>query len=100
MKVKRESEVAQSCLTVSDPMDCSPPGSSVHGVFQARVQEWAAIAARAIQQSNLVMHIIYIYTHIHLHFLFHYGLSQDIEHISMFYMVGFGCFSVLGIAVC
>ena len=44
MKVKCESEVAQSCLTLSDPMDCSPPGSSVHGIFQARVLEWGAIA--------------------------------------------------------
>ena len=44
MKVKNESEVAQSCLTLSDPMDCSPPGSSVHGTFQARVLEWGAIA--------------------------------------------------------
>ena len=43
MKVKSESEVAQSCLTCSDPMDCSPPGSSVHGIFQARVLEWGAI---------------------------------------------------------
>ena len=44
MKVKSESEVTQSCLTLSDPMDCSPPGSSVHGIFQARVLEWSAIA--------------------------------------------------------
>ena len=44
MKVKSESEVAQSCPTPSDPMDCSLPGSSVHGVFQARVLEWGAIA--------------------------------------------------------
>ena len=44
MKVKSESEVAQSCLTLSDPMDCSPPGSSVHGIFQARELEWGAIA--------------------------------------------------------
>ena len=44
MKVKSESEVTQSCLTLSDPMDCSPPGSSVHGIFQARVLEWGAIA--------------------------------------------------------
>ena len=44
MKVKSESEVAQSCLTLSDPMDCSPPGSSIHGIFQARVLEWGAIA--------------------------------------------------------
>ena len=44
MKVKSESEVTQSCLTPSDPMDCSLPGSSVHGICQARVQEWVAIA--------------------------------------------------------
>jgi len=42
MKVKSESEVAQSCLTLSDPMDCSLPGSSVHGIFQARILEWGA----------------------------------------------------------
>ena len=42
--VKSESEVAQSCPTLSDPMDCSLPGSSVHGIFQARVLEWVAIA--------------------------------------------------------
>ena len=40
MKVKSESEVTQSCPTLSDPMDCSPPGSSVHGILQARVLEW------------------------------------------------------------
>ena len=44
MKVKRESEVTQSCLTLSDPMDCSPPGSSIHGIFQARVLECGAVA--------------------------------------------------------
>ena len=44
MKVKSESEVAQSCLTLSDPMDCSPSGSSACGIFQARVLEWGAIA--------------------------------------------------------
>ena len=44
MKVKSENEVAQSCPTVSDPMDCSPPGSSIHGIFQARVLKWGAIA--------------------------------------------------------
>ena len=43
MKVKSESEVAQSCLTLSDPMDRSLPGSSVHEIFQARVLEWGAI---------------------------------------------------------
>ena len=44
MKVKRESEVAQSCLTLRDPMDCSLPGSSIHGIFQVRVLEWGATA--------------------------------------------------------
>ena len=44
MKVKSEREVAQSCPTPSDPMDCSLPGSSIHGIFQARVLEWGAIA--------------------------------------------------------
>ena len=44
MKMKSESEDAQLCLTRRDPMDCSLPGSSVHGIFQARVLEWAAIA--------------------------------------------------------
>ena len=44
MKMKSESEVTQSCPTLSDPMDCSLPGSSVHGIFQARVLEWVAIA--------------------------------------------------------
>ena len=44
IKVKSESEVAQSCPTLSDPMDCSLPGSSIHGIFQARVLEWGAIA--------------------------------------------------------
>ena len=44
MKVKRESEVSQSCPTPSNPMDCSPPGSSIHRIFQARVLEWVAIA--------------------------------------------------------
>ena len=47
MTVKSESEVAQPCLTPSDPMDCSLPGSSAHGIFQARVLEWGAIAFSA-----------------------------------------------------
>ena len=44
MKLKSESEVAQLCPTLSDPIDCSPPGSSIHGIFQARALEWGAIA--------------------------------------------------------
>ena len=49
MKVKSESEVAQSYLTLSDPMDCSPPGSSIHGILQARVLEWGATAFSGLQ---------------------------------------------------
>ena len=44
MKVKSESEVVQSCPTLRDPMNCSLPGSSVHGIFQARILEWGGIA--------------------------------------------------------
>ena len=53
MKVKSESEISQSCPTLSDPMDCSPPGSSVHGIFQARVLEWGAIAISNTYVSTL-----------------------------------------------
>ena len=48
MKVKSESEVTQSCPTLGDSMDCSLSGSSIHGVFQARVLEWGAIAFSAV----------------------------------------------------
>ena len=58
MKVKRESEVAQSCLTLSDLMDCSLPGSSVHGIFQARVLESGAIAFSII--CIYYIHISYV----------------------------------------
>ena len=44
MKVKSENEVTQSCLTLSDPMDCGPPGSSVHGIFQTGILDWAPIS--------------------------------------------------------
>ena len=50
MKVKSESEVAQSCPTLRDPMDCSPPGSSIHGIFQARVLEWGALPSPVTPQ--------------------------------------------------
>ena len=53
IRVKSESEVAQSCPTLSDLMNCSPPGSSIHGIFQARVLEWGAIAfSRPVQQED------------------------------------------------
>ena len=54
MKVKSESEVAQPCPTLSNPMDCSPPGSSVHGIFHARVLEWGAIALGNVGDPGLI----------------------------------------------
>ena len=54
MKGKSQSEVAQLCLTLHDPMDCRPPGSSTHGVFQARVLEWGAIAFSKSHTGSLV----------------------------------------------
>ena len=53
MKVKSESEVAQSCPTLCDPMDCSLPGFSVHGIFQARILEWAAITFSGLETARL-----------------------------------------------
>ena len=89
MKVKSEkSEVAQSCLTLSDPMDCSLPGSSIHGIFQARVLEWGAIAF-----SNTHLYILF-------YILFQYGLSQDVEYSSLCYTVEPHCLFILYIIVC
>ena len=74
MKVKSESEVAQSCLTLSDPMEGSPPGSSMHGIFQARVLEWGAIAFSMTNlDSILKSRDITLSTKVHLQ---GYGLSN------------------------
>ena len=61
MKVKSECEVAQLCLTLSHPMDCSALGSSIHGIFQARVLEWGAIA---FSQVDIEMNDIAVYRNI------------------------------------
>ena len=75
MKVKSESEVTQSCLTLSDLMDCSLPGSSVHGIFQARVQEWVAIAfSNPVSESDfnalivlsLILNLSFVLSYVHL----------------------------------
>ena len=58
MKVKSESEVSQSCLTLSNPMDCSLPGSSIHGISQARVLEWGAIAFSVWATRDIHFHSI------------------------------------------
>ena len=81
MKVKSEREVAQWCPTLRNPMGCSPPGSSVHGIFQARVLEWGAIAFSKL----------YIYTYIIFQIILHYRLLQDIDYSSLFYTVKLCC---------
>ena len=58
MKVKSESEVAQSCPTLSDPMDCSPPGSSVHGICQTRVLEWLPLPSPNLNNIQSLFHMI------------------------------------------
>ena len=63
MKVKSESEVAQLCPSLHDPMDCSPPSSSVHGIFQARVLEWVAIF---LLHTNSVLDLIALFAFIPL----------------------------------
>ena len=58
MKLKSESEVAQSCPTLSDPVDCSLPRSSIHGIFQARVLEWGAIAFSDYNTKPIIKEIL------------------------------------------
>ena len=67
MKVKSEREVAQSCLTFCDPMDCSLPGSSDHGIFQARVLEWGAIA---FSRSSMTKAILFFFLRLLFYFFF------------------------------
>ena len=67
MKVKSENEVAQSCPTLCDPMDCSLTGSSIHGIFQARVLEWGAIAFSSTHTYMYTKHTIYIYIYTYTH---------------------------------
>ena len=75
MKVKSESEVAQSCPTLSGLMDCSLPGSSAHGIFQARVLEWGAIALEVFHFYLEMIHRSHMYAYMYVfkylkHFLF------------------------------
>ena len=73
MKVKSESEVAQS---LSDPMDCSLPGSSIHGIFQARVLEWGAIAFSDRNASEVKqIHLISLHVPVLFSCVFHFSAS-------------------------
>ena len=82
MKVKNESEVAQSCPTLGDPMDCSPPGSSVHEIFQPRVLEWGAIAFSNTGLRNILKKILENYWSLCLKYcLFLFSLSFPYENL-------------------
>ena len=80
MKVKSESEVAQSCLNLSDPMDCSPPGSSIHGIFQARVLEWVV---SAFSEDTLLY--MYKQTGDHLLNMLHFNKKGEVSIFLGFY---------------
>ena len=82
MKVKSKSEVAQLCLTLSDPMDCSPPGSSIHGIFQARVLEWGAIAFSGRYANDTLFPFSF---HLFCHsFFFFYSFRKHPQHPVIF----------------
>ena len=67
MKVKSESEVAQSCPTLRDPMNCSLPGSCIRGIFQTRVLDWGAIAFSDTCMYTYIHIYIFIYIYINIH---------------------------------
>ena len=86
MKVKSESEVSQSCPTLSDPMNCNLSGSSIHGIFQARVLEWVAIAFAWIATFNFYLfgnnHLTGVRRHLIVVLIF--LMSSDIECLFMY----------------
>ena len=101
MKGKSESEVTQSCPTPSDPMDCSLPGSSIHGIFQARVLEWGPLPSRqlifqcmshekkkyslSILNSNLTRHLIFCLIHFPCATLKLHSFRKDPRAVSWFF---------------
>ena len=80
MKVKSESEVTQSCPTLSDPTDCSLPDSSVHGIFQATVLEWGAIAFSRenmlVLDNYLILNVVVVQSLSHANSLWPHGLQH------------------------
>ena len=88
MRVKSESEVIQSCPTLSDPMDCSLPGSSLHGIFQARVLEWGAIAfsASTLTELNTFLFLAELHSIV---FMYHkFFIHSSVEgHIHCFHVL-------------
>ena len=92
MKVKSESEVAQLCPTLSDPLDCSLPGSSVHGIFQARVLEWGAIASGYMQTYFQSAHFNIMHTNSFTMYQLRYYISLTMYCnliLSQIYLLGY-----------
>ena len=91
-KVKSESEVAQSCPTPSDPMDCSLPGSSIHGILQARVLEWGAIAF-----SNWRLYQVKYYTAVTVHVFMKERKTGRVPHLlwKIFFPDNLGIFTTI-----
>jgi len=94
MKVKSLSEVAQSCPTFCDPMDCSLPGSSVHGIFQAGVLEWGAIAFFLIYSIAQILYFLFVISMIERIILRSPTIIVELSYVPfnfvMFYFVYFG----------
>ena len=121
-KVKVKVKSLKSRQTLCDPMDCSPPGSSIHGILQTRTLEWVAISfsrgsswprdrtrvSRVVGRCFTIwatreVHTyiwVYIYIHILFHILFNYGLSQESEYSFPCYTGGPCCLSILCVPVC
>ena len=82
MKMKSESEVAQLCPTFSDPMDCSLSGSSVHGIFQARVLEWGAIAFSKMMCKCMYIYMcVYVYVCVYICLYIYWALKFYLLHL-------------------
>ena len=79
MKVKSESEVVQLCPTLRDPMDCSLPGSSTHGIFQARVLEWVAIAFSGVHTYDTAILFLDLYS------------KSILEHVMVIIVIAYLC---------
>ena len=98
MKVKSESEVAQSCPTLRNPMNCSSPGSSIHGISQARVLEWVAIAFSTFPMSQFFSNesVLHIRWPKYWHFSFSFSPSNEYSGLISFMIDWFDLLAVQG----
>ena len=85
-KVKSESEVAQSCPTLCDPTDCSLPGSSVRGIFQARVLEWVAIAFSLLCFISFIKLQLFVHLFFPFHYIFNHLKARTVSSLSFVFV--------------